>query len=178
MTELGFHPTENFAVADMASFMRQPELYWPTTDALAPQPADMRLEEYLTSQWVWTLACCYNNNIIGYVQLNTKTSIGAEFHTGFHPNCRGRIAKVFVEYAITRAFTDKGLLKLWALIASDNRPAILGAKSVGFVPEGRLTKAIMRSPSIAGRRFPERWSQTPGLRDIVILGLTKETVSG
>ena len=118
----------------------------------------------MTHQHTYTVAVHVNHYIIGYVQFVQRTSIGAEIHVGFHPNFRGVIAKAGIEDAIRTVFEKKGILKLWAIIPSDNRPAILLAKAVGFEPEGRITRAIMRGGS--------KWSE-PGLKDLVILGLNR-----
>jgi RimJ/RimL family protein N-acetyltransferase len=150
----------------MAQFMRMPEVYWSASDAMAPPPAAMQVEEYLLHPFNFTIAAMYNEIIIGYVLFVKRTSIGAELHTGFHPQARGKIAKAFIEDAIHRAFTVKGLMKLWAIIPADNRRAILGAKAIGFTPEGRLTKAMVRGGQMC-QDCP------PGLYDLLILGMSK-----
>jgi RimJ/RimL family protein N-acetyltransferase len=150
----------------MAQFMRLPEIYWAASDAMAPPPEMMQLEEYMLHPFNFTVAAMFDETIIGYVLFMKRTSIGAEMHVGFHPQARGRIAKAFIEDAIHRAFTSKGLMKLWAIIPSDNRRAILGAKAIGFAVEGRLTRAMMRGGQVC-QDCP------PGLYDLLILGMSK-----
>jgi RimJ/RimL family protein N-acetyltransferase len=85
---------------------------------------------------------------------------------GFHPQFRGKIALEVCRFAISRAFGEKGLVKLWSPIASDNRGAVLGALRLGFREEGRLTAAIVRQVE-----------HGPPLRDLVIMALSKEIPS-
>ena len=157
-----FAPVDNFDHAVMADFMRNPAIYWATTDALAPEPELIDFESFMAQPDAWTIAATYDKWIIGYIYVLRKTSVGAEFHCGFHPNFRGKIAKAFCDHTIQRCFKEKGFRKLWTLIPSDNRPAIILARACGFQPEGRLAGAIMRGPS--------RWYPQAGLRDLVILG--------
>jgi RimJ/RimL family protein N-acetyltransferase len=164
-----FAATDNFNREAMQDFMRIPEIYWSAADALSPQPEQMDFLQHMAHPDTWTVAIHYGEHIIGYVQFIRRTSIGAEIHTGFHPNFRGRVAKSAVQYAIGIAFGQKHLVKLWAIIPSDNRPAILGAKAVGFSIEGRLRQAIMRGES--------RWGKA-GVKDLVLLGLTRDQVKG
>jgi RimJ/RimL family protein N-acetyltransferase len=164
-----FSASDHFDRGAMQAFMRIPEIYWSASDALSPPPEAMDFISHMAHQDTWTVAITYGEFIIGYVQFIRRTSIGAEVHTGFHPNFRGGVAKAAVQYAIGQAFGVKHLVKLWAIIPSDNRPAILGAKSVGFSPEGRLRQAIMRGES--------RWGKA-GIKDLVILGLSRDQVKG
>jgi RimJ/RimL family protein N-acetyltransferase len=108
----------------------------------------------------------YDELIIGYVLFVKRTSVGAEIHCGFHPQARGKIAKACIEDAIHRAFTDKGLVKLWGIIPSDNRRAIHMAKTIGFACEGRLRRAMMRGGQMC-QDCP------PGLYDLLIMGMSK-----
>lgn len=169
MTEAQFGATEHFNLEAMQDFMRVPEIYWSATDALAPPPEAMDFVSHMAHPDTSTIAITYGQFIIGYVQFIRRTSVGAEIHVGFHPNFRGGIAKAAIQYAIGVAFSEKGMVKLWAIIPSDNRPAILGAKAVGFSPEGRLRQAIMRG----GSHFGEA-----GLKDLVLLGLSRDQVKG
>jgi RimJ/RimL family protein N-acetyltransferase len=159
--EMTFAATDRFDVDAMASFMRRPEIYWPASDCLAPPPEAMRFEEHLVSPHVWTIAATYQDQIIGYVQFIQKTTIGAEIHTGFHPKARGKVAKTMIEYAIAMAFRDRGLTKLWGIIASDNKPALMMAASIGFHREGRLTNSIVRKHEGDG----------PPLSDLILVSL-------
>jgi RimJ/RimL family protein N-acetyltransferase len=161
--------TDNFNHAAMQDFMRIPELYWSAADALSPQPEQIDFVGHMAHPDTWTVAITYDQYIVGYVQFIRRTSIGAEIHVGFHPNFRGHIAKGAIQYAIGVAFGVKHLLKLWAIIPSDNRPAIALSRSIGFVPEGRLRQAIMRGDS--------RWGKA-GLKDLVLLGLSRDQVKG
>lgn len=144
----------------MQSFMQQPDIYWATSDRMAPPPEAMDFVTHLMSPFVWTVAALWDKTIIGYVQFVQRTSVGAELHVGFHQAARGRVARTFTEHAIGRAFTERGLLKLWAIIPSDNRRAIVAAYIMHFRLEGRLTRGIMREG---------------GLRDLLILGLEKSS---
>jgi RimJ/RimL family protein N-acetyltransferase len=156
-----FAATDTFDVDAMATFMRRPEIYWPASDCLAPPPEAMKFEEHLVSPHVWTVAATFQGHIIGYVQFIQKTTIGAEVHIGFHPQARGKVAKVMFEHAIALAFRDRGLTKLWGIIASDNKPALRMAGAVGFRREGRITNSIVRKHDGEG----------PPLSDLIIMTL-------
>lgn len=167
---LGFGATDNFNHEAMQDFMRMPDIYWSATDALAPQPEAVDFATHLVHQDTWTLAITYSSQyIVGYVQFIKRTSVGAEIHVGFHPNFRGKVAKAAIQYAIGLAFGVKHLVKLWATIPSDNRPAIALARAIGFQPEGRLRQSIMRGES--------KWGKA-GLKDLVLLGLSRDQVKG
>lgn len=170
----GFHATETFDVTAMAAFMRQPEIYWAVSDAAAAPPELLDIESHLAHTHTWTLACCLHDTIIGSISLILRTSICAEIVVGFHPNFRGRVALNFIRYAIGRAFTDKGLLKLYATVPSDNRRALRMAGILGFQREGRLTKAIVRGRALDDLS-PRQFQHTPpGLYDLIIIGLNKD----
>ena len=160
---MGLSVTEAFDVKAMADFMRVPELYWATRDALAPPPECIDFAGHMMQPTVWTVAAMWEQQIIGYVQVVLRTSIMGEVTTAFHPLCRGRFAKVVGEYVIERAFGEKGYAKLVAVVPTDNRRAIVAAKVLGFVVEGRLTKAIVRQPH--------------GLTDLLVFGLCRESWS-
>jgi RimJ/RimL family protein N-acetyltransferase len=164
-----FAATDNFNHEAMQDFMRIPEIYWSAADALSPQPEQIDFVGHMSHPDTWTVAIHYGEFIVGYVQFIKRTSVGAEIHTGFHPNFRGRVAKEAIQYAIGIAFSVKHLLKLWAIVPSDNRPAIVLARAVGFEPEGRLRQAIMRGES--------KWGKA-GLKDLVILGLSRDQAKG
>lgn len=159
-----FAVTDRFDPEVMQAFMRRPDVYWSAADALMPPPEAMDFVGHMAHPDVYTLAATHGGHVVGYVQFNKRTSIGAEIHVGFHPQYRGIVAKRVVEYAIGLVFRDKGLLKLWAIVASDNRAAVLGAKAIGFTPEGRLRNAIVRDVAAGG----------PPLADLIILGLSRQ----
>jgi RimJ/RimL family protein N-acetyltransferase len=150
--------SDRFDIEEMQAFMRRPELYWQCHDAFSPPPEQVEYTAYLAHPDIWTIAGTYRGRIIGYVVFNKRTSVGAEIHTAFRSEFRGVIARAIVQHAIGRAFTERGLLKLWAIIPVDNKPAIVGARHIGFRQEGRLTNAILRAC---------------GLTDLLILGLGK-----
>lgn len=156
-----FSATDQFDPQQMQSFMRRPDIYWPAMDAMAPPPETMDFIGHLMSPYTWTVAAMWSGEIIGYVQFVTRTSVGAELSVAFHPQARGRVAKAFTEYAVGRAFSERGLLKLWAIIPSDNRRAIMAAHIMHFHLEGRLTKGMMREG---------------GLRDLLIFSLERGSV--
>jgi RimJ/RimL family protein N-acetyltransferase len=168
-TEATFGASENFQLEAMQQFMRIPEVYWSSADALAPSPEAVDFVGHMAHADTSTIAITYAEYIIGYVQFIRRTSIGAEIHVGFHPTFRGRVAKAAIQYCIGQAFTLKGMLKLWAIIPSDNRPAIALARAIGFVPEGRLRQSIMRGDSRFGQA---------GLKDLVMLGFSRDQVKG
>lgn len=172
MTETQFEASIRFDVDEMANFMRTPEIYWPASDALAPQPIDVDFPAHMLSPHVWTMACKYGRHIIGYVQLIQKTAIGGEIHAGFHPSFRGKIAKSFIQHALGIAFREKGFLKIWTMIASDNRAAIYMVRNIGFQHEGRLTNAIVRRTN-TDDGLPR--DHGPPLRDLVVLAISKPT---
>src|SRR5262245_15039466 len=117
-----FEVTDRFDPVAMQEFMRQPSIYWPGTDALAPEPESIDFVGFLCQPQIWALAATYGPFIIGVVYFDLKTSIGAEMHVAFHPQYRGVFAKRVVLHALGRAFMEKGILKVWAPIPSDNRP--------------------------------------------------------
>lgn len=158
----GLEVTDRFDPAAMQEFMRRDDVYWPSVDALSPSPEHMDFIPHILHQDTWIAAATYGGHIIGYVKFVRQTGVGAELHAAFHPKFRGRVAKAVTMHAIGLAFRDKGLLKLWALVPADNRPAAYGCRAIGFRLEGRLTNAIVRKVS-AG----------PPLRDILIFGLSK-----
>lgn len=162
--------TDRFDPAVMQELMRHESIYWMASDALAPQPEEMDFVEHLAHPDVFTFAATIGGNVFGYVQFVRRTSIGAEIHVGFLPQFRGRIAKTVVQHAIACVFVEKKLFKLWAIIPSDNRAAIWLARSCGFAPEGRLTRAIVRPLRESDRRGDV--NDTP-LRDLLILSLSR-----
>lgn len=172
----GFHATESFDAGAMAAFIRQPSIYWAVSDAAAPPPEILDIESHLAHPHTWTLACCFADKIIGYTQLVLRTSVCAEMVVGFHPNFRGRIAKAFCQYTIGKAFAEKGLLKLYVSIPSDNKRAIRMAHACGFNQEGRLAKAVIRGYQISDLDDRAFGSTPPGLYDLIILGLSKGDV--
>ena len=163
-TEPQIRVVEAFDPHAMQAFRRRPDVYWPGIDALSPQPEALDFVEHMAHPDVWVVAGVFDGHIFGYCEFNRRTSIGAEFHVGFHPSFRGTIARAVCQFAIREAFTRKGLVKLWAPIPSDNRPALLAARHIGFREEGRLTNAIVREVKSG-----------PPLRDLVIMALSKET---
>lgn len=156
--------SEQFDPVAMQAFRRRPDVYWPAADALSPPPEAMDFVGHMLHPDVWTVAGVLEGHIFGYCEINRRTSIGAEFHVGFHPQFRGVIARAVCRYAIHRAFFTKGLVKLWSPIPSDNRAALYGARHLGFREEGRLTNAIVRNVESG-----------PPLRDLVLMSLSKES---
>lgn len=165
VNDITFDVTEQFDPRAMQEFMRRPDIYWSASDALAPPPEAMDFVAQMLHPDVWTIAATANGLICGYVLFNKRTSIGAEIHTGFHPQFRGKFAKTVIEWAIQRAFKEKGLVKVWAIIPSDNQAAVWGCRSMGFVFEGRLRNAIVRRPETDGG---------PPLRDLLLFGRERE----
>lgn len=153
-----FSATDQFDPQAMQAFMRQPEIYWATSDRMAPPPEVMDFIGHLMSPYTWTVAAKWEQTIIGYVQFVQRTSVLAELHVAFHPQARGLVARTFTGYAIARAFTERGLLKLLAVIPSDNRRAVMAAHLMHFRLEGTLTCAIVRES---------------GLRDLLLFTLEK-----
>ena len=155
---------EQFDPLAMQAFRRRPDVYWPAADALSPPPEAMDFVGHMLHRDVWTIAGMLAGHIFGFVEFTRRTSVMAELSVGFHPQFRGTIARAVIQFAIKKAFEEKGLVKLCAPIASDNRQAIMGARLIGFKEEGRLTRAIVRQVKSG-----------PPLRDLVIMGLSKET---
>ena len=160
---MAFEVAENWNVNELAAFMSTPSIYWATADALAPQPEEIDWTRHLLQANNCTFACKFQGVVVGFVSFLRRTSIGAEIHVGFHEKFRGKIAKACIMHAIGLAFRDKGLFKLWAMIPSDNVAAIRLARMIGFQHEGRITQAVVRQAK-----------DGPPVRDIVILGLSKE----
>lgn len=153
-----FSATDQFDPYKMQAFCRRPEIYWAINDAMSPQPEAMDFISHLMSQYTWTVAAQWDGEIIGYVQFVQRTSVAAEMTVGFHPQARGRVARTFTEYAIGRAFTERGLLKLCAVIPADNRRAIVAAYVMHFRLEGRLRNSVVRDG---------------GLQDLLVFGLER-----
>jgi len=158
---------EQFDPLAMQAFRRRPDVYWAGADALSPPPEAMDFVGHMLHPDIWTVAGVLDGHIFGYCEFNRRTSIGAEFHVGFHPQFRGVIARAVCQFAISKAFGEKGLVKLWSPIPSDNKPALFGARHLGFREEGRLRNAIVRQVE-----------HGPPLRDLVIMALSKEIPNG
>jgi acetyltransferase (GNAT) family protein len=156
----GFHPSEHFDISAMAAFMRQPDIFAATMDALSPAPENIDYESFLLGPNVRTIACLYNHGIIGYVQFQAKTSVAVELTVAFLPQARGKIAHTFCSYAIEQAWSR--CLTVFALVPSDNLAARQGCRLLGFECEGRLRHAITRV---------ETKHRPAGLYDILIYGL-------
>lgn len=165
---MSFHPSESFDIKQMGAFMRRPDIYGALTDALAPPAEAVQFEDYMVQPTTWTVACMWEEHIVGYVQLVTRTSVAAEAIAGFYPATRGLVAKRFIEYVIKRAWTERGLLVIWVMIPSDNLPARRMVSEVGFSQEARLRKAMTRVP-VAYRGV----AKPPGLYDLVVYSLYK-----
>lgn len=168
VTQIGIdNVTDRFDPAAMQEFMRQPAIYWPGTDAMAPAPESIDFVGYMLQPHIWTLAATHGPYIVGFVYFDLRTSIGAELHVGFHPQFRGVAAREVVRFALAKAFKEKGILKVWAPIPSDNRAALFGARHLGFVCEGRIRNAIVRSGLS---------DDGPPLADLVIMSIAKSGV--
>ena len=168
MSDAGFGMTDRFDPHVMQTFMRQPALYWPVRDALSVPPEQMNFVEHMMEPSVWTLAGTLGGHIIGYVQFTARTSVMSEITVGFHPQCRGRIAKALTAHAIGLLFRDHGVLKIIACVPADNRAARWGACALGFKEEARLRNAIVRPVTV---------HYTTPLRDIIIFSLTRSIPS-
>jgi RimJ/RimL family protein N-acetyltransferase len=164
-----FHPSEQFDIPKMAAFMRQPEIYGALTDALAPDPERVQFETYMLEPTTWTVACMWEEHIIGYVQLISRTSVAVELISGFHAQARGIIAKRFVEYVIQKAFKERGVLVVWAMIPSDNLPARHGIVACGFHQAARLHRAMIRIP-----KTYRGVTKSPGLYDLIVYALYRD----
>lgn len=158
--------TDRFDPEAMQAFRRRSDLFWEGADALSPPPESLDFIAHMLHPDVWTVAGVISGHIFGFVEFNKRTSIGAEIHVGFHPQFRGRIAKAVGLYAINLAFTQRGLLKVWAPIPSDHKAALMAARLMGFKQEGRLTRAIVRR-SVAS-------VDTAPIADLVLMALSKE----
>jgi hypothetical protein len=146
----------------MAALMRDPYIYQGINDAMAPAPESLQFEDWLMGeQKLSVVAAMYKDHIVGFVYLYRRTSVAAELTAGFHRQVPVIVKKSFVLYTIQQGWKT-GLVTIWAIIASDNRPARQGAYSCGFRQEARLTKAITRSES--------RWG-TAGLKDMIIYSI-------
>jgi RimJ/RimL family protein N-acetyltransferase len=122
--------------------------------------------EHMLHNDTWTVAATFHGHIIGYVKFVRRTSVMVEMTVGFHPQFRGRVARACVQDAIAQVFRDKGMLKIYAAIPDDNKAALAGIRrlGVGFVQEGRLTRAIVRE------------GRNPPLADLLIFGLSRGDV--
>jgi hypothetical protein len=153
--------TDNFDPAVMAAFMRTPEMYWATRDAFSPSPETMDFAGHMARPDVWTMAATYQGKLVGFVQFTRRTSICAEMEAAFLEGYRGKVALGFCQFALGIAFDIKCLLKVIAVVPSDNRPALMGVRRLGFAEEGRLQQAIVRGESRFGKA---------GLYDLVLFG--------
>jgi|SRR5215831_6754765 len=144
----GFWPSETFDLGAMCAFLRRPDIYGPTNDSMAPPAEHMAFEEHLLKPEVWTLAAMWQSHIVGYVQLNRRTSVAAEVHTGFHPQVAGVVKKAFGAYALAKAWKELGLLTVVAMVPTSHRRARLAARLYGFEVEGQLRKAIVHDGAV------------------------------
>ena len=142
----------------VANLMAVPELYWSINDRLSPQPDQLNWPEYLSRQDVATFVASYGPHPIGYVQFIRKTSILAEMTVAFMDKFRGSVAKQLTLYAMSLVFKEKGILKIFGTVPTDNRRALYAARHIGMRKEGVLTQAIVREG---------------GLNDLVVFGITK-----
>lgn len=163
MSQVQFGMTEQFDPVDMQEVMRSVDIYWAARDALSPPPEAVNFIDHLLHPDTWTLAATLGPAIIGYVQFIKRTSVMAEMGVGFRPQFRGKIAKAMTQYAIGQAFTQKGLLKIIAIISADNRPSRYGVSLLGFRQEGRISNAIVRDIKEGG----------PPLCDLLVYGLSR-----
>jgi len=154
--------TERYNLRAMCEFMARPEIYWATHDRLFPQPEQVNFAPELTHPQTATFAAMFHGNIVGYVQFMRRTSVGVEMHVAFREGFRGLIAKNMTLFAMAQ-LCQRGILKFWAGIPSDNRLALRAAYHIGMRQEGTLTKAIVTEA---------------GLRDLLIYGITKERLLG
>lgn len=161
-----FDVTDRFDPTVMQDFMRRPDIYWASNDALMPPPEVMNFVEHMLHPDTWTVAATFQGHIIGYVKFVRRTSIMVEMVVGFHPQFRGRIARACVLAAIGQAFREKGFLKIVAVIPDDNKAALVGIRRLGagFVLEGRLSRAIVRE------------GRNPPIADLLIFGLSRGDV--
>ena len=143
----------------IAAFMREPRIYWAINDHLAMQPESWNIEEYIKHPDVQTYVAAHNDMMIGYVQFVRRTSMCGEMTVAFAPHWRGGIAREMTRYAMAEMFRTGSLLKIFASVPTDNKPAIFAARHIGMKQEGRLTKAIVRAD---------------GLRDLLIFGVTRD----
>ncbi len=145
-------------VEQIAKFMAVPELYWAANDRLAPQPEQINFMGYLCHPDTATFVARYGHQIIGFALFIRRTSIGAEMQVSFAKGFRGKTAKTMVEYAMAQIF-KRGLLKLWSLVPSDNKLALVAARHIGMQEEGRLTGAVVREG---------------GIRDVIIMAIGRD----
>jgi RimJ/RimL family protein N-acetyltransferase len=164
-----FGATDTFDPAAMQQFMRQPDIFWSTRDALSPPPEVTDFTGHFVHPDVWTMAATWEGDPIGFVQFVKRGPILAEMTAGFHEEFRGRVALGFSRFAIGSVFEKKGILKIVAIVPSDNRPALAGIRRLGFAAEGRLTRAIVRNSN--------RWGPA-GLYDLTLWGLSKPGMNG
>lgn len=154
--------SERYDMQAMCQFMARPEVYWATHDRLFPQPEQVDFTRELAHPQTATFAATYKDQIIGYVQFLRRTSIAAEMHLAFREGFRGKIAKVLTLYAMSQVF-QRGMLKLWAGIPSNNHLALHAARHIGMKQEGTLTGAIVTDE---------------GLRDLLIFAISKDMLMG
>src|SRR5689334_9877062 len=83
--------TDVFDPQAMQALRRRPDIYWPSADALSPPPDNVDFISHMLHPDVWTVAGTLGGHIFGFCEFNRRTSIGAEFHCGFHPQFRGVI---------------------------------------------------------------------------------------
>jgi RimJ/RimL family protein N-acetyltransferase len=157
-----YNISERYDMQAMCQFMARPEIYWATHDRLFPQPEQVDFTQELYHPQTATFAATFRGQIIGYVQFMRRTSIGAEMHLAFREGFRGKIAKAMTLFALSQIF-QRGMLKVWAGVPSDNRLALLAARHIGMKQEGTLTRAIVTNE---------------GLRDLHIFAISKDALFG
>lgn len=157
-----FAMSERYDMQAMCQFMARPEIYWATHDRLFPQPEQVDFRPELCHPQTATFAAMYQGQIVGYVQFMRRTSISAEMHLAFREGFRGKVAKTMTLYAMSQIF-QRGMLKVWAGVPSDNRLALLAARHIGMKQEGTLTRAIVTEG---------------GLRDLLVFAISKDALIG
>jgi len=164
-----FRPSDRFDRDEMAAFMRRPDIFTSMYDALSPPPEAFQFEDHMLRNDIWTMALCYGQTIVAFVQFTLRTSVMAEVACGAHPEVRGKLAGAFGEYCAQMAFAEKGLFKLVANVAADNKEMLLMLRLHGFKQIGVIEKCIAKGEKTFNRgRLGERIFPA-GLRDLCIL---------
>lgn len=154
----GFWPNSKFNVEEMARFMRLEDIYFGINDGMSMPPECLGYEEWLRDPRVVTCALEYNGHIVGFYQVQGKTTVLGEITVGFMKEVPGVVKANFVRSCIYETWRQTPWQTMLALISSDNRGAQIGAGLLGFARAGRLKNAIAR--------IGNRW-RPAGLYDLI-----------
>ncbi|HPX93885.1 MAG TPA: GNAT family protein [Bacillota bacterium] len=129
-------------------------LYYYLPDLLLPRTSaqlQALMDEWNDGVRNFVFACRYKNEAIGLVTLSDLDYAMGNAEMGImliSRAWRGRgLASEAVKLALTYAFDELGLHRVYARLAEENLPSLNLFKRLGFTEEGRLREAMRRGGS-------------------------------